>query len=100
MWLGLRRSRPGSARHKPDDVFGDMTPISAEEAVAAIVAANGNKSEAAKSLKISRRALYRILAKCDGRPPASAAPPAPPAPGEVEAQANRQTSNIALQSPV
>jgi integrase len=74
--------------------------VSADEAMAAVVAANGNKSAAAKGLKISRQALYLILAKCDGRPPASAAPPAPPALGEVEAQANRQTSNLALQSPV
>jgi hypothetical protein len=38
--------------------------ITPEQVIAALVAANGVKSEAAKSLKISRQALYRILAKC------------------------------------
>ncbi|ANB71506.1 hypothetical protein AYM40_03335 [Paraburkholderia phytofirmans OLGA172] len=41
--------------------------VSPEEAIAAVVAANGNKSGAAKSLNISRQALYRILAKCGNR---------------------------------
>lgn len=49
--------------------------VSADEAIAAVAAANGNKSEAAKGLKISRQALYRILAKCDGRLPAAPATP-------------------------
>jgi len=43
-------------------------PLSAEEAIAAIAAARGNKSEAAKSLEISRQALYRLLAKGNDRP--------------------------------
>lgn len=34
-----------------------------EQAIAALTAANGIKSEAARSLEISRQALYRILAK-------------------------------------
>nr|WP_235028798.1 integrase domain-containing protein [Caballeronia choica] len=38
--------------------------VSPEQVIAAVVAARGVKSEAAKSLKISRQALYRILAKC------------------------------------
>jgi integrase len=38
--------------------------ITPEQVIAALAAANGIKSEAAKSLKISRQALYRILAKC------------------------------------
>ncbi|MEX3972070.1 integrase domain-containing protein [Paraburkholderia caribensis] len=46
-------------------------PVSAEDAIAAIAAASGNKSEAAKSLKISRQALYRLLAKGNDRQAAS-----------------------------
>ncbi|ALP62216.1 integrase domain-containing protein [Paraburkholderia caribensis] len=46
-------------------------PLSAEDAIAAIAAASGNKSEAAKSLKISRQALYRLLAKGNDRQAAS-----------------------------
>jgi hypothetical protein len=38
--------------------------ITPEQVIAALTAANGVKSEAAKNLKISRQALYRILAKC------------------------------------
>jgi len=35
--------------------------VSPEEAIAAVFAASGNMSDAAKSLNISRQALYRIL---------------------------------------
>ncbi|MEC5407906.1 integrase domain-containing protein [Paraburkholderia sp. MPAMCS5] len=38
--------------------------VSPEQAIAAVVAASGNKSVAAKSLNISRQALYRLIAKC------------------------------------
>jgi hypothetical protein len=38
--------------------------ITPEQVIAALNAANGVKSEAAKNLNISRQALYRILAKC------------------------------------
>jgi integrase len=41
--------------------------VSADEAIAALAAASGNKSEAANNLKISRQALYRLLAKGHGR---------------------------------
>ncbi|MFM0629616.1 integrase domain-containing protein [Paraburkholderia xenovorans] len=44
--------------------------VSPDEAIAAIAAAKGNKSEATKSLDISRQGLYRILAKCADRPAA------------------------------
>jgi hypothetical protein len=45
--------------------------VSVEEAIAAIAVAGGNKSEAAKSLRISRQALYRLLANGPDRPAAS-----------------------------
>ncbi|MEM5340207.1 integrase domain-containing protein [Paraburkholderia azotifigens] len=45
--------------------------VSAEEAIAALAAASGNKSQAAKSLRISRQALYRLLANCRGQPATS-----------------------------
>lgn len=43
--------------------------VSASEAIAALIAAHGNKSVAAKSLNISRQALYRILEKEDRSAP-------------------------------
>ncbi len=43
--------------------------VSANEAIAALTAASGNKSAAAKSLGISRQALYRLLGKGNDRPP-------------------------------
>jgi hypothetical protein len=49
-----------------------------EQAIAALVAANGVKSDAAKNLKISRQALYRILAKYGARTDAVSTNVAPP----------------------
>lgn len=50
--------------------------VTFEQAIAALDAANGVKSEAAKSLKISRQALYRILAKGGPLPTVTPATPA------------------------
>jgi hypothetical protein len=43
--------------------------ITSDQVIAALKGANGVKSEAAKSLNISRQALYRLLAKCGGIQP-------------------------------
>ena len=40
--------------------------VSSEQAFAAVLETGGNKSDAAKGLGISRQALYRLLAKCEG----------------------------------
>jgi hypothetical protein len=47
--------------------------ITSDQVIAALKGANGVKSEAAKSLNISRQALYRLLAKCEGIQPVATA---------------------------
>lgn len=70
--------------------------ITPEQAIAVLAAANGVKSEAAKSLKISRQALYRILTKCDplssAIPASSAAMDAPSAEPPCELDADSPSS--------
>jgi hypothetical protein len=56
-----------------------------EQAIAALVAANGVKSDAAKNLKISRQALYRILAKYGARTDAVSTNVAPPDAASIDA---------------
>jgi integrase len=68
--------------------------VSPEEAITAVAAANGNKSGAAKSLNISRQALYRILAKCENLPAAQFMREDAIFRGETEGEAPPLTHNV------
>ncbi|MGQ9590215.1 MAG: sigma 54-interacting transcriptional regulator [Planctomycetota bacterium] len=60
--LGARGRGKGAAPAGPRDTLGEVLELAEREAVeAALRAAGGNKAEAARSLGISRKALYRRL---------------------------------------